>query len=120
MNDYIESMICSEFSSKPKKFYSFIKGRKTEDFGVSPLKQDGILHSDPKVKASILNKQFTSVFSEEDDTDLPSLGVSTQAEFTSIRVNPAGVCKLLQGLNPHKACGPPSSASHSPCSFKHL
>ena len=75
--------------------------------GVAPLKRDGIAYSDAKVKAEILNNQFTSVFTTEDPSKpLPDLGPSPHPTVADITVQQNGVNKLLQHLNPHKATGP--------------
>ncbi|KAH3876963.1 hypothetical protein DPMN_000816 [Dreissena polymorpha] len=64
--------------SKPgtnnKKLYSYVKCMKSDSSGAAPLKKDGTSHSDPSAKAEILNSQFSSVFTEEDVTNLPSMG----------------------------------------------
>ena len=59
-----------------KKLCSFIKGKRCDSSGIAPLKKNGIAHSDPKIKATILNEQFCSVFTEDSSTNLPSMGDS--------------------------------------------
>jgi hypothetical protein len=63
-------------TSNPKRFWSFIKGKRTESTGVAPLRREGILHSDTATKGNILNDQFTSVFSSEQGEDIPTKGNS--------------------------------------------
>ena len=60
-SSYINNMV-SEGSSA-KKLFSFINGKRCESSVVSVLKRDGISHSDPKEKATILNEQFGSLAS---------------------------------------------------------
>ena len=55
---------------------------------------------------TILNHQFSSVFTKPDDNALPDLGESPFPTMKTITVAEKGVFKLLQGLNPHKAAGP--------------
>nr|XP_054757211.1 cylicin-1-like [Lytechinus pictus] len=63
--------------------------------------------SDSSTKASLLNKQFSSVFNgNEDITSIPQKGPSPYKSMEPIDVSPAGVYKLLHDLNPHKASGP--------------
>ena len=61
---HVEELIMSKESDKGnnsmKRFYKFIKHQKMDHNGVSPLKVDGILVNDPKMKAEALNKQFKS------------------------------------------------------------
>ena len=49
-----------------KKLYSYIKSRRCESNGVSPLMKDETLHGDSKTKAELLNSQFSSGFTTED------------------------------------------------------
>ena len=59
-HEYVNSIIMDE-NHKPKRLWSFIKSKRTDACGVAPLKRDGLTHSDAKVKADILNHQFTSI-----------------------------------------------------------
>jgi hypothetical protein len=80
--------------------------------GVAPLKRDGIAYSDAKVKAEILNNQFTSVFMTKDPSkSLPDLGPSPHTTVADITVLRNGVLKLLQNLNPRTATGPDEISS---------
>ena len=60
----------SEDSTDPKgekkTLWNYIKHYKKDSNGVSPLKNtsSGTLHSEPREKAELLNKQFQSVFSQ--------------------------------------------------------
>ena len=58
-----------EGSTKP--FWRYIKSLRRDNSGISPLKQDGKLHNDPKDKAEILNNQFKSVFTQPPATEIP-------------------------------------------------
>ena len=88
-----------------KPFWNFVKSRKKDNTGVSPLKQGGKLFSDPKTKANILLKQFKSVFTVEDQSTLPPME-SKATTINQIEINQLGVAKLLKDLKPHKAPGP--------------
>ena len=70
------------------------------------MRRDGVAHSDPQVKANILNDQFAGAFTEEDTSSLPSLGPSPFPDVPAFEISTAGVKKLLRGLKPHKASGP--------------
>jgi hypothetical protein len=58
------------------------------------------------LKADILNKQFHSVYTKEDYTNMPDKGPSPYPSMMKIQVNSQGVVKLLRGLRPFKATGP--------------
>ena len=68
--------------------------------------KDGIAHSDPMTKATILNEQFSSVFTEETSVDMPAMSGCSFPDIHTFKVDQASVFKLMQGLNPHKAEGP--------------
>ena len=96
-------------TSKPgkiKKFWSFVKSLKKDAYGITSLRENGILKTDSKEKANICNRQFQSAFTREDDSDPPSKGASPFSSMGDITVDPKGVTKLLDGLNVHKASGP--------------
>ena len=91
---------------KIKKFWSFVKSLKKDAYGITSLRENGILKTDSKEKANICNRQFQSAFTREDDSDPPSKGASPFSSMGDITVDPKGVTKLLDGLNVHKASGP--------------
>ena len=93
----------NENNSKP--FWNFIKSKKKDNVGVSPLKENGQLFSDTKKKADILLRQFKSVFSQEVDAPLPDI-TQTSPIMEQIVISPQGIAKLLKDLKPHKAPGP--------------
>ena len=112
MENVITENDTTPFSSK--KFWGFIKSRGSEGQGVAPLNDGGRLVTDPKEKAQLLNKQFSSVFNtktsftEEDfehrcpsPPDLPDI-----PSCPDLNITKEGVRRLLHDLNPSKACGP--------------
>ena len=105
-NRYINNMVTPETDSNPKKLYSFINSKRCDSSGVSPLKKDGIAYSDPPTKATILNEQFSSIFTREDLSSMPSMSGNPSPQMNSFTINCNGVLKLLLNLNPHKAQGP--------------
>ena len=83
-----------------------MKGLCRDNSGIAPLKRDGLLHSDPKTKAELLNNKLSSVFTSEDKINMPELGQSKTDNIPMPTVHQEGVVKLLRNLNPHKATGP--------------
>ncbi|XP_053381379.1 uncharacterized protein LOC128549116 [Mercenaria mercenaria] len=76
-DNYMRNIISPEAKQNPKKFWSFIKGKKQESSGVSRLRSsDGLIHSESNTKANILNAQFQSAYTKEDLTTMPNKGPS--------------------------------------------
>ena len=82
-----------------KRFWSFIKSMKKEASGVSPLISEGHLVSDPATKANVLNRQYQSVFTTEDNSTIPDKGPSPHTTMPDINICNRGVEKLLKDLN---------------------
>ena len=60
----------SKNSSLSKNFWKYIKSRKKDSMGISPLQNlPGMYIIDNKGKAEILNKQYDSVFTDKPRTD---------------------------------------------------
>ena len=97
---------CPRKNEKVKKFWSFVKSLKKDAFGITSLRENGILKTDTLDKANICNKQFESAFTRESDSEIPCKGTSPFTPMGEITVDPKGVLKLLNGLNIHKAPGP--------------
>ena len=91
-----------------KNFWRHIKAAKKDRTGTAPLKENGLLVSDAKGKADILNRQYQSVFSKEDPHNIPHPDSPPQQTMPDISVQEAGVHKMLLGLKTNKASGPDS------------
>ena len=99
--------VCGDYGNdNNKRFWSYVKSIRQNNCSVSSLKSNGVLYSDNKNKADILNQQFASVFTEENLSTLPNLGPSPHPHIPSIVVNVTRVAKILHGLNPTKASRP--------------
>ncbi|XP_045160866.2 uncharacterized protein LOC123525785 [Mercenaria mercenaria] len=103
-NSYIRDLVSTD--RNPKKLYSLVKGKRCDKSGISPLKSNGVTHSDPTTKAKILNDQFSGVFYREDTSHIPSLGTSPHPSMHNLSIGIEGVRKLLVDLDVHKATGP--------------
>ena len=91
-------------NSKP--LWRYIKSKRQDGNDVSPLKENGQLHSDSRRKAEILNNQFCSLFTSEDTTNIPKLTGPPNTVMPKFEITVQGVTKLLEGLNGGKASGP--------------
>ena len=90
--------------NKQKRFWSFIKSLRKDSSGVSPLKENGKMHADPKDKKNILNRQYESVYTKEDTSHVPSPSGRPYQSMEEITLTKQGVRKLLQKIHPRKAC----------------
>ena len=106
-NQYIRECISPNIKNNPKKFFTFIKSKRCDNMGISPLKDKGILYTDDKDKANILNEQFSSVFSQKDCVT-PTIPSDPAPSMLDIHVTESGVQNLLLKLNVFKATGPDS------------
>ena len=58
-NSYISNMAAPDLKAKPKKFWQFIKSKRHDTVGVSPIRAaNRITYSDDKTKSDILNGTF--------------------------------------------------------------
>jgi len=102
-NSYVKDIVTEK---NPKKLYTFINGKRCESSGVPVLKKGGIGFSDPATKASILNEQFSSVFTQEDTSHIPTIDGTPYPTMKPFTITTHGILQLLRGLDPHKAQGP--------------
>ena len=105
--NHINSVIQEGLDNKNSKpFWKYVKCKKQDNIGVSPLKQKGNLISDSKGKADILVEQFQSVFTQVKDSILPDLSNKKIPSMRNIIIESKGVEKLLSNLKTSKAVGP--------------
>ena len=107
-NQYVADLLKTSYEEKTsKKFWKYIKSRKTDNVEVQPLRSEGKLHSDDKDKAEILNKQFKSVFTKDSESfKEQSLHKPQFPKIKEIHICEKGVTKLLKELKVNSASGP--------------
>ena len=74
----------------PKKFWKYVKSKRQDKIGISTLKKDGLVFDTSKEKADILNKQFHSMYTKEDSSNISSKGVSPTPSIGYLKVTAAG------------------------------
>jgi len=115
---YIENIITPQPTesntnrNSMKRFWTYIKHKRKDNSAIPGLRDKGLLHTDAKQKADILNRQFQSVFS----TNTPISAENYKSQYSNtdksypvasdINITCNGIEKLLESLNPHKAPGP--------------
>ena len=92
--------------TKQQRFWKYIASLKKDNTGIAPLKENGKLHQEPQDKANILNRQYQSVFTDEDKSNIPEPSGTAYQSMQEIDITEEGVHKLLRNLNPRKASGP--------------
>ena len=105
-----EKDIAGGCKTNPKQFWKYVQERTKSNTGISALKSgnSGYAVSDEE-KAETLNAFFSSVFTDEDKTNVPILSegeYSKGVTATDIIVTPDAVRKKLNGLDASKAQGP--------------
>ena len=103
-DEYMETIFSADASSN--KLWSFVKHKRKDACTVSPLRENGVLISDAVGKANILNRQYCSVFNNDNRGNEPSKGESTTPDMPPLIITSEGVNKMLKSLNPNKAAGP--------------
>lgn len=79
---------------------------KKDNTGITPLRNNGLLINDSKQKAEVLNTQYHSVFTQEDDTPISASLEDNYPSMPEINVTNNGVEKLLKNIYANKATGP--------------
>lgn len=105
-----EKNICNKSKTKPKVFWSHVRGKMKSASGVSPLLEtpndkSSLKHEDHE-KASILQKQFCSVFTIEPEGQLPDFPRRTQQSIDEIVITKEMVKQRLKELDTNKSFGP--------------
>ena len=91
-NDYVNQIINKGLEEKnTKPFWKYIKSKKSDNIGVSPLKENCQLFSESKKKAEILLKQFKSVFTIDNTSKMPTVNNYIKDSITSIKIDKDGV-----------------------------
>ena len=94
----------AENNTKP--FWKYIKPRKEENIGVSPLKSNGKLYSDSTTNAELLLRQFSSVFGKTNNTIMSTVKRRVKTTCPNLNITKEGVEKLLNNIKVSKAIGP--------------
>ena len=104
-NNYLSSLLSSE--SKPtKRFWAFIKNKRKDQVSINTLCSNGHTYTDSRAKADVLNNYFSTVFTNEDLTSLPTIDSDPIPDISPLNIDLVGVQKLLEDLDAHKALGP--------------
>ena len=103
-----EEKIATESKLNPKSFWKYVNTKLKRSTGISNLeKPNGDLTSSDDEKAEVLNTFFSSVFTNEDLSNVPKVdNLSNDMFLTDIIITRDAVKTKLKNLNPAKAMGP--------------
>ena len=90
-NAYISDYLGEAIEENPKRFWSYVP--RIADFEIN-----GSIISDKKSKADILNNQFSSVFTQEDLSNIADIGYDRIPAIDSLSITTNGVAKQLSLL----------------------
>ena len=107
---YINNLISPEDEGSQqqsqKRFWSYIKSLKHDHNDITALSTTNGIVTDDLQKASVLNLQFKSVFTEEQHEPFPNKGPSFHPVMLDIDITTSGIDALLSNLKIHKATDP--------------
>ena len=107
---YFEKEIGNSCKNNPKVFWSHVRNKLNTKSGIAPLLENindkKSIKFDDNEKANILQKQFSSIFTQEPEEEMPSLNKRTDICVLNINVTEVMVRKEIFGLNINKSCGP--------------
>ena len=84
-----------------KKLLQYLKNSRTDQQGIPPLSQNGLLHSDTTEKAGIFNQQFQSVFTPLSPLSLRDLSIMKVQDLVDDKVLPqSAIPKDLRNPTP--------------------
>eukprot|EP00057_Strongylocentrotus_purpuratus_P027069 XP_011681543.1 PREDICTED: uncharacterized protein LOC105446427 [Strongylocentrotus purpuratus] len=105
-HNYVCNIIGESLYANPKAFWSYVKQRRSENFGIPPLRNDNKLHITNKDKAECLNNYFHSTFTKSNVDQVCINRPSLYNDIGHLHIHRSGVVKQLLQLNPSKASGP--------------
>ena len=105
-----EKGIASRSKTNPKEFWKYVRQKLKTKSCVSPLLQNindtNSLKYDDKDKANILQEQFSSVYTNDQGENLPTMEKRTSERIEHLVITEEMVKKEILALNVNKSCGP--------------
>lgn len=105
-HDYMNNVIGDSLKTDGKKFWTYVKNQKRDSVGIPTLKKDETLYFTSDQKADALNRQFSSVFTQDDANPLPCMGPCPYTPIADLEIGLNGIVKQLKQLKANKASGP--------------
>ena len=100
----------AKMKTQPKLFFKYMKKFRKTESKIGPLADaDGKIHSDAKTKAELLQKQYTSVFSDPDKASTEHIPQNQNRNYPTledITFTPEDVIKAIESIPNSAAPGP--------------
>ena len=104
-----EKGIVDDIKSNPKAFWKYVKSKSKTKSGVNCIeKEDGSMATDDQEKAKLLNNFFSSVFTKEDQTNIPNIFPlpNLPYSFKIKEISVDEIKKKIGKMKPNKSPGP--------------
>ena len=103
----MEKRLANSGNNNARTFANYIKSKTKSRTGIGPLKEpDGKLVTDNKDISEKLNTFFASVFTIEDETNIPVRGVETNVILQHVIFAKGQIRAKIKGLKSNSAPGP--------------
>ena len=103
----MEKRLANSGNSNARNFANYIKSKTKSRTGIGPLKDpDGRLVTNDKEISEKLNKFFASVFTIEDESNIPVRGVETNVILQHVIFTKNQIRTKIKGLKSNSAPGP--------------
>ena len=101
-----EKTVVKFSKSNPKIFYKYTNSKLKTCSGIPTLEHEGKIYKSNTDKANLLNSHFSSVFTNEDLTNIPSIQSMSVRPLTSISITRKAIADKLKNMKPTKSPGP--------------
>jgi len=105
-----EKGIAKQCKKNPKGFWAYSRSKLKTRSGIAPLlsnpEDKETIVFDDKGKADILQNQFSSVFTREQEGDIPRLNIRTKTNVKNIHITAEMVLNILKYIKINKSFGP--------------
>ena len=102
-----EKEVANNAKTNPKTFHKYVNSKTKVRTGIGELQVDDVTSISDEEKASTLNKYFSSVYTKEDTTRIPTCeNHAVRTPCPRIQLSRDDVYRELQALNPTKSAGP--------------
>ena len=97
----------NKMKSNPKFFYQYVKKNLKSESKIGPMQDaEGTLHTDAKVKADLLQKQYCKAFSDPSKANISDLNRMCHETISDIEITTKDVTDAIKEIPKHASPGP--------------